>query len=333
MNKMKTDLTLSIVIPIYKVEAYLQECVDSVLNQTYKNLEIILVDDGSPDRCPAICDEYAKKDNRIHVIHKANGGLSDARNVGLKAATGDYVIFLDSDDYYGMPDFLDVVVKATADGTKDAVFFRRTNFYDNGERPETVNAPYNLEWNMLDVNKMLYELAKHDQLDANACLKVTKKEILQKNEIYFRKGMLSEDVEWYGRYLPFINSIALINKPDYHYRKKRAGSITATVTERNVRDLFYTIQTQSQCLRDSKMDSNKVNALLLYHSYQYYIILGLTNNVVNGESYHQLLEEYKAYRWLSSYSKSPKTKKCSFILKLLGVKFASKIFGYYIKIK
>lgn len=90
---------ISIIVPIYNVEKYLQKCVDSILCQTYKNLEIILVNDGSPDNCPAICDEYAKKDKRIKVIHKQNGGVSSARNAGLDVATGKYVQFVDSDDW------------------------------------------------------------------------------------------------------------------------------------------------------------------------------------------------------------------------------------------
>ena len=94
MNKL-----VSVIIPIYKVEPYLIRCLDSVVNQTYKNLEIILVDDGSPDKCPQICDEYAKKDNRIIVIHQENGGLSAARNAGLDICKGEYVSFVDSDDW------------------------------------------------------------------------------------------------------------------------------------------------------------------------------------------------------------------------------------------
>ena len=90
---------ISIIIPIYKVAQYLDECVTSIINQTYKDLEIILVDDGSPDECPQICDEWAKKDTRIKVVHKENGGLSSARNAGLKVATGEYIGFVDSDDY------------------------------------------------------------------------------------------------------------------------------------------------------------------------------------------------------------------------------------------
>lgn len=90
---------VSIIVPIYGVEEYLSKCIDSIINQTYKNLEIILVDDGSPDKCPDICDAFEKKDERIKVIHKKNGGLSDARNAGIDTAHGDYIVFVDSDDW------------------------------------------------------------------------------------------------------------------------------------------------------------------------------------------------------------------------------------------
>ena len=90
---------VSVIVPVYNVERYLRHCVNSILIQTYQNLEVILVDDGSPDNCPKICDEYAKADARVKVIHKKNGGLSDARNIGMQAASGDYLMFVDSDDW------------------------------------------------------------------------------------------------------------------------------------------------------------------------------------------------------------------------------------------
>ena len=92
-------MTISVIVPIYKVEAYLQQCVDSVLAQTYTDLDIVLVDDGSPDNCPAICDAYARKDARVQVVHKPNGGLMSARQAGLRVAKGDYVGFVDGDDW------------------------------------------------------------------------------------------------------------------------------------------------------------------------------------------------------------------------------------------
>lgn len=105
------DRTISVIIPVYKVEKYLDECVASVLAQTYRNLEIILVDDGSPDRCPFLCDEWASKDNRIKVIHKENGGLSDARNAGIEIAQGEYIAFVDSDDWI-VPEMYEHMMRA-----------------------------------------------------------------------------------------------------------------------------------------------------------------------------------------------------------------------------
>lgn len=102
---------ISVIIPVYKVEEYLDECVASVVSQTYENLEIILVDDGSPDNCPQMCDEWAKKDNRIQVIHKENGGISDARNAGIDVCSGAYIAFVDSDDFIA-PDMLEKLYTA-----------------------------------------------------------------------------------------------------------------------------------------------------------------------------------------------------------------------------
>lgn len=109
---------ISVIIPIYKVEEYLDECITSVVNQTYKNLEIILVDDGSPDNCPIMCDAWAEKDERIRVIHKPNGGLSDARNAGIDIAKGDYIAFVDSDDYI-KPDMFEKLYNALSKENAD----------------------------------------------------------------------------------------------------------------------------------------------------------------------------------------------------------------------
>ena len=99
-NKTEQNCLISVIVPVYKAEAYLHACIDSILSQTVSDFELILVDDGSPDNCPALCDAWAKKDARIKVIHRENGGLAAARNTGLQAAQGDWLLFLDSDDYW-----------------------------------------------------------------------------------------------------------------------------------------------------------------------------------------------------------------------------------------
>ena len=106
MNK---TIKISVIIPVYKVEKYINQCIESVIDQTYDNLEIILIDDGSPDKCPQICDEYANKDKRIIVVHKKNGGLASSRNIGLDLASGDLISFVDSDDWIDREMFAEMV--------------------------------------------------------------------------------------------------------------------------------------------------------------------------------------------------------------------------------
>lgn len=130
------EIKLSVIIPIYKVEKYLNMCVDSVLSQDFQSIEVILVDDGSPDLSPQICDNYLEVDSRIKVIHKKNGGLSDARNAGLKEAKGEYVIFLDSDDYWIDQSLLSNIFYNPIYSDSDVIFFERTSFID-GRTPPT----------------------------------------------------------------------------------------------------------------------------------------------------------------------------------------------------
>ena len=125
-------MKISVIVPIYNVEQYLHTCVDSILAQTYHNIEVILVDDGSPDNCPAICDEYSKIDSRIKVIHKKNSGVSDTRNAGIEAATGEKIAFIDSDDVVA-PHMIETLVKNCPDERSVvAIDFLR---FANGERP------------------------------------------------------------------------------------------------------------------------------------------------------------------------------------------------------
>ena len=122
---------ISIVVPIYKVEKYIDQCVQSVLKQTYQNLEIILVDDQSPDKCPEICEQYAREDARVKVFHQKNLGLSGARNTGMQYATGDYVLFLDSDDYLAL-DYCERMLTMAKEENADIVVGEIISVDDDG---------------------------------------------------------------------------------------------------------------------------------------------------------------------------------------------------------
>ncbi len=215
------DALVSVIVPVYKVEKYLRQCLDSIVNQTYKNLEIILVDDGSPDNCPQICDEYAKKDKRIKVIHKENGGLSSARNAGLDICTGDYISFIDSDDLVS-PRFIEVLYQKCADNDADICECDYVRFHDNDEEIMHETAK----------TYLINDSAKcscYDSLDMQ--LKMYGDNCLQHvvvwNKIYkyfiyenlrFPEGKINEDE--YTTYKAFYASkkIAVINASLYGYR-------------------------------------------------------------------------------------------------------------------
>ena len=124
---------ISIIIPVFRVEKYLDQCIRSVCGQTYANLEIILIDDGSPDKCPGICEQWGEKDRRVKVIHKINGGLSDARNAGMKTATGVYVGFIDSDDWIS-PEMYERLLSAMESNRCDIACCAVEKFWDDSER-------------------------------------------------------------------------------------------------------------------------------------------------------------------------------------------------------
>lgn len=146
---MNNEYLISIIVPVYNVEPFISECINSILIQSYKNFELILVNDGSTDNSPTICEQYASKDKRIKVIHKANGGLSDARNWGLKFSSGEYVVFLDSDDYWNDCDALFSLYSLLNKYSEvDVVFFRRFTFEENISQ----HIRYFPQFNLLEFN-------------------------------------------------------------------------------------------------------------------------------------------------------------------------------------
>lgn len=206
---METPL-VSVIVPIYKVEPYLAQCVDSIINQTYKNLEIILVDDGSPDNCPKMCDEYAKKDSRIVVIHKENGGLSDARNVGLDIAKGDWITFVDSDDWIA-DNFVETLQKAASDYQADIAI---ASYH---EEPNGASQDSAQSFKLFTSHELLWHLCASDVKGLmSAWGKLFQKSCF--SAIRFPFGKLYEDA--HINYKLYFNASKIYYSPKelYHYR-------------------------------------------------------------------------------------------------------------------
>lgn len=208
---------ISVVVPVYNVEQYLEQCVESIRNQTYINLEIILVDDGSPDKCPEICDQFADKDTRIKVIHKENGGLSDARNVGVEFAHGEYVVFIDSDDWIHKDMIMEMLHVLHSDNAIDIVVCASQRV---DKTPKPINEKKIQKFRICDkediVEKWLYQKIK-----TSACAILLPYNLCKK--INFPKGRLYEDL--FTTYKFYWNSkkIGYILSPLYYYRRNASG--------------------------------------------------------------------------------------------------------------
>ena len=178
---------ISVIVPVYNVEQYLERCVESIVNQTYKNLEIILVNDGSTDNSGELCDELAKKDNRIKVVHKENGGLSDARNNGERESTGEYIIFIDSDDYIHH-EMLNTLYNQIVEKNADVSICGVMNVYSNSETPQC--SDINMDF-VCDKEGFLKEYLIGEKIPGSICNKLLKKSIADKLE--FPVGKIYED--------------------------------------------------------------------------------------------------------------------------------------------
>lgn len=210
---------ISIIVPVYNVEKYLGECIDSILSQTYQNLELVLVDDGSPDNSGKICDEYADKDKRIRAIHKENGGVSSARNVGLDAANGEYITFVDSDDLIDKR-YLELMYNKIEETSSDMCFCHFDRFDENSceEQKENIPQKLNVDFNseaFVDFAKRFFDIKNN--VFGSSCRTLYKKSCVESLR-FNSKIKISEDLVFVLNALFNSNSICSIPNVLYHYR-------------------------------------------------------------------------------------------------------------------
>ena len=308
-------LVISVIIPVYNVERYLVKCIDSVLTQSYKDIEIILVDDGSTDSSPLICDQIKEKSDKIVVIHKQNGGLSDARNAGILAATGDYILFLDSDDFWDDKNAVSRLVNRVIKTQADVLNFSYKKYYSDTDKkvlcfseldsmPEGVN----------NLHDQLSFLTEKGLYIASACNKMIRRSIFSK-ELLFRKGIYSEDIEWCAKLMATAKSMDFICENFYCYRQ-RESSISHTINTKKCEDLCDNIV---RCFNlADKVDDDFRKFMYSYISYQYgtfFVVQSLTESF-QKKSINKL-EEYK---WVLKYYGHNK--------KLMVLYIGCKLIGY-----
>ena len=221
---------ISIIIPVYRAEKYIHKCLNSIINQTYKHLEIILIDDGSPDMCPKICDEYAQRDNRIKVFHKTNGGPSSAKNLGISVATGTYIGFVDSDDWVDK-DMFDFLLKNAKKFDADISQCGYYYDYENGKSYSINNCEPVVYSDKTDMKKKILSANTEDVIMCNKIYKAS----LVKGKCLDVTLNNSEDWKFNYDLIEHTNLMICFNSPKYHYYLQNS-SITRNISEKSILD-------------------------------------------------------------------------------------------------
>ena len=304
---------ISVIIPIFNVEPYLEQCLQSVINQTLKDIEIILIDDESPDRCPQICDNYAQKDSRIKVIHKKNEGLGFARNSGIKIAKGKYITFLDSDDYIDLDTYSSLFTYATKEDL-DILYFCYDRFSSNDITPKkhdyTGKLIIHREKDEIE-NFMLNMIAarpsekKDREIQMSACCAIYRKDIIINHNISFpsERELISEDLIFNIDILSKSSSIGCIPHTYYHYRFN-PESLTKTIRLDRVEKNEQLYRYLSQRFKDNQEAIVRSMRLFIGDA-RFAMIQVCKSSLSQKEKYQWLRNTCKKSIWKEIYQKYP----------------------------
>jgi glycosyltransferase involved in cell wall biosynthesis len=288
------DDLISIIVPIYNVERYMKSCIGSILSQTYKNIEIILVDDGSTDNSGSICDEYATIDKRIHIIHKENGGVSSARNAGLKVEQGKYVCFIDADDIVDK----NYVIK---------LYEPFTNYTDNdisiceckiaGTKTEIKGnkvCDKNLTTNFKEFFSKLC-LSNNEILLFSPCIKLYKSAIIKNKKIFFdEKLSCAEDVNFNFKYYNFVKKYFFQPLVLYTYFRHDRNSATETFNHKRVNDELFMLNIKKKWLKRSQIPYNReIFCIMLCNT-----LASIIKSIINDKGL-EFVNKYREYRKFS----------------------------------
>lgn len=321
----------SIIIPIYKVEKYLERCIDSVLQQTYHNYEVILVDDGSPDACARICDVYADSFAFVKVIHKENGGLSSARNAGLTIAKGEYVIFLDSDDWWLDKNFLSeaqgFISRNREKDDLDVILFQAKKFYEETGEEKSDLLYDSRTINSLPLDETIKYLLLTGTYSMSACTKILKRKMLLEKQLYFTEGLLGEDLDWFLALIMNVRNIYAIESINYVYRL-RGGSITQSIGKKNMTDCVWILEKWSSRLAKSTIPEDYKIYYYAILSYAYVIAL-LNYGKIKEDDKKEIKNNLKKYHFLLKYSVNNRIKLTRICYQLLGFEMTSRLLNWY----
>lgn len=322
VNLQNASMLFSIIIPVYKTESYLSRCIDSILSQTYQNFELILVDDGSPDNCPQICDEYARRDNRVHVFHKENGGAASARNIGIRASCGDYIMFTDSDDYWNDRSALQRIAKAIIAYQCDVLC---TNLCKTNARTQDEKKYFASSDPLIGAEEVFW----CERYISSPCSKIIKSQLFLNGQLDFVEGIGSEDIDWSLRVALLSERMVYIDLSFYCYLQRETSS-SHSMTFAKLNDLKNNILTCIQLLYGS--NQSEAEDFLPYVSYQYAVLLLNIASVSDKKEQSLFLSGLKELSYFLRFSHLPKVRMMHTANRLLGFQGMMELLSAYAKI-
>lgn len=313
---------LSIIIPVYNTSAYLVQCLESIVNQSATNYEILLINDGSTDGSGEICDRYSIMYKYIKVYHKKNEGLSLARNYGLNRANGIYVWYLDSDDYLES-NCINHLCNKLINFKPDLIMFNYKFIYNNNTERIAMNYS-EIEGTLIPSQKAMELLLKQPGFSWYAWSYITKRDIIVKNNLIFKPGILFEDVEASYKYLLSCNKILITNTVVVNYRFRRTDSITKTISIKSELDKITVISKNILTINKSNINYSLKRALNNNFSLLYYNVL-IMFYYLPLEDRYLLYDKLVDYQWVCEYTFSYPYKQIAILIRLTGIRFVSKL--------
>ena len=318
-------MRFSIIIPVYKTEAYIRPCMESVLKQTYTDFEVILVDDGSPDACPAICDDFHKQDVRVNVIHQENSGPGVARNAGIEAAQGEYLLFLDSDDYWIKDSVLDLI-SSQLDSCELAVFDMQK--LTNGVLgPPAFDCYRAFRENYATGESFLRAVLEQQPLFCWYFWRfVFKRSLFSDRALRFSNQKWCEDTALLYRVILKAKETRMIKDSFYAYRQDRPDSASRTVTYNTLHTIMAVAEQEIQRVQSMSGLSGDVRELLCRNlSKEFFAAISLSPRLPASEQ-GRLWDELERCRWMAKYGKGKERIK-ALLIQLLGVRRLASILG------
>ena len=314
----------SVIIPVYNLQNYIKKAVNSVLYQSFRDFEIILINDGSIDNSPSICDDFSKVDERVKVVHKKNGGASDARNNGIKKARGKYILFLDGDDYWDDKDALYKIFKHfTFNKDVDLLLFYWKNFNLKTNRIRVYNDKYdvilNEGYSKRAIIKMLFD---KNIFPSSSVLTVSRRDFIIENKIYFVDNIKAEDIDWVLQVIINVKKINVINLDFYVVQLNREGSVTYTADIKSIESIIFILDKWVlYFLRSKEKESKSYLSHLAFH----YCTCFITFATLTKKEKKMVLTKLKDYLFLFEYVNLGRASLIKIIIKYMGIDIGSRI--------